>query len=231
MLYAIAGTVSSALFIGCLWGLYKQIINVRHRRELYGSASPEIGPGYATRSLSANGFASSFFAFYAFLIYAMSLDAIEPFVFVTRLMASLSTLYILFEIYRDRSRFKDRLPFQLAALAMVLAGGVFIFRDELLPYSGGLSRPLTVVATLVMLQGGLAQIRRIFFERCTGAMSLAMNWVFLLKDLSNVFFGMVIGLSEGWPIILMGAVSATLKMTVLLLFVKFPREPGIKEKP
>lgn len=222
MLYVIAGTISSALFLGCLWGLYQQILNVRHRRELYGA--PETEPGYATRSLSANGFASSFFAFYAFLIYAMSLDTIEPFIFGTRLAASLGILYILFAIYRDRNSRLDRLPFQLCVGAMALACVIFAFREQLLPYSSKISVPLTVVATLVVLQGGLAQIYRIFMERCTGAMSLSMLLVFFLKDVSNVGFGLVLGLVEGWPVILMGAVSALLKLVLILLFIQFPRE-------
>lgn len=222
MLYVIAGTISSALFLGCLWGLYQQILYVRHRRELY--VDPEAELGYATRSLSANGFASSFFAFYAFLIYAMSLDTIEPFVFYTRLTASLGTLYILFAIYRDRNSWLDKLPFQLSLGAMVLACVIFAFREQLLPYSSKISVPLTAFATLVVLQGGLAQIYRIFTERCTGAMSLGMLLAFFLKDVSNVGFGLVLGLLEGWPVILMGAVSASLKLMLILLFIRFPRE-------
>lgn len=222
MLYDIMGTVSSVLFIGCLWGLYKQILEVRRRKTLDGK--PVVEPGYATRSLSANGFASSFVAFFSFFVYSMSLGEIEPFIFGTRLAASLATLYVLYEIYRDRTSRADRLPFQIASTAMMLSFFVLAFREQLLPYSSKFSATLAIFSTIVMFQGGISQIRKILAERSTAALSLQMTFIFFLKDVSNVAFGLVLGVKSGWPLILMGGVSAGLKGTNLLLFTLFPRE-------
>ncbi len=222
MLYYIVGAISSALFIGCLYGLYDQIVTVRRRRKCYGET--EVQAGYATRSLSANGFASSFFSFYAFMIYAMSLEVVEPFVFGTRMAAALATLYILFEIYRDREGRNDRLPFQCAAGAMALAVIIFLFREQLQPYSLTVSVPLTVLASFIMAQGGVAQIKRVRAERSTGAMSLTMLMVFFFKDVSNIVFGLILGLVEGWPIMLMGTVSAASKLTLIVFYFRLPRD-------
>jgi len=40
----------------------------------------------------------------------------------------------------------------------------------------------------------------------------------------NIVFGLVIGLSDGWPLILMGVVSALLKLTIIVQFYIYPQE-------
>ncbi|WP_196518298.1 PQ-loop domain-containing transporter [Halomonas sp. PA16-9] len=83
---------------------------------------------------------------------------------------------------------------------------------------------LAVFATLIILQGGIQQIRKIWQAKCTGALSLPMTLVFFAKDVSNVFFGIVLGLELGWPLILMGAVSGILKLGVTITFLLYPEK-------
>ncbi|GGC66324.1 hypothetical protein GCM10011362_13430 [Marinobacter halophilus] len=83
---------------------------------------------------------------------------------------------------------------------------------------------LAVFATLIILQGGIEQIRKIWQAKCTGALSLPMTLIFFAKDVSNVFFGIVLGLELGWPLILMGAVSGMLKLGVAITFLLYPEK-------
>lgn len=224
MLYQWVGTVSSILYIGCLWGVLQQILTIQHRRKKYDT--DEERAGFATRSLSVNGFSSSFFSFYSAYIYSIMMPQVDYFIFFTRFFACLITIWVLFELFRDRLLTAHRLPFWVALLLILISAFVFIFRDSLIDSGKKFSISMMLVATAIMFQGGLAQILSIIKQGCTGALSLKMTIVFFFKDLCNVAFGAVIGIDEGWPLMLMGAVSAALKLTNLILFSLYPKDKG-----
>jgi len=217
MLYNFFGILSSVFFVGCLFGLVDQLRKIRQRK----GGEMATTAGYATQSLSANAFFSSFIAFYAFFLYSIMLDEIEPYIFFTRLFAASMTLMILFEIFVDRKQLSQRLPFMVGIACMLVAIVAFYFRDQVLVVGRTTSIALAIGATLVMLQGGIQQIRKIWQARTTGALSLPMNVVFMCKDLSNVAFGFVLGLTDGWPLIMLGSISALLKLGIVLQFFIF----------
>ncbi|GGK75466.1 hypothetical protein [Amphritea balenae] len=214
MLYNAVGMLSSVFFIGCLFGLIDQIRRIR-KRKLSVDSQHE---GFATQSISANAFFSSFIAFYAFFLYSFMLDEVEYYILVTRFFAASMTLVILYEIYTDRQAFSQKLPFITGIICMTLAGLAYLYREDVLVLGRSTSIILACGATLVMLQGGIQQIRRIIKERSTGVLSLPMNAIFMAKDLSNVAFGMVLGISDGWPLIMLGSISALLKLSIILQF-------------
>ncbi|WP_027859651.1 hypothetical protein [Marinobacterium jannaschii] len=223
MLYNFFGILSSVFFVGCLFGLVDQLRRIRKRK----GSELALSSGYATQSLSANAFFSSFIAFYAFFLYSIMLDEIEPYIFITRLFAALMTLLILFELYVDRHQLSQRLPFLVGVGCMVIAVVAFFFREQVLVVGRTTSVVLALGATVVMVQGGIQQIRKIWLEKTTGALSLPMNAVFMCKDLSNVAFGFVLGLTDGWPLIMLGSVSALLKLAIIAQFFIYPKQKEV----
>lgn len=214
MLYNAVGMLSSIFFIGCLFGLVDQLRRIRKRK----TDGLSTTSGYATQSISANAFFSSFIAFYAFFLYSIMLDEVEYYMFVTRLFAASMTLFILYEIYIDRDRISQKIPFITGLACMAIAGLAFFYREEVLIIGRSTSIALALGATLVMLQGGIQQIRKIHKEKTTGVLSLPMNTVFMCKDLANVAFGLVLGFTDGWPLLLLGSISALLKLGIIIQF-------------
>ena len=174
-----------------------------------------------------NGFTSSLIGFYSFYIYAILMSEIDFFILVARLLACLMSTYVLSETHRDRLSVVERIPFRAAVFFIIASIAAFMFRDSLVHEGKKYAIASTVFATLVMFQGGLAQILSIVRQGTTGALSARMTMVFFLKDVTNVVFGDVIGFSEGWPLMLMGGVSASLKMTNLVLFTVYPHNKTI----
>ena len=222
-LYNAVGMLSSLMFLGCLFGLVKQYRRINARKSDVQSSEA----GYATRSLSVNSFFSSFVAFYAFFLYSIMLQEIDYYLFVTRLLAASMTLVVLYEIFRDRKPLSQRLPFLSGVLLMAVAILCIGVREDMLFIGRSASIFLAVGATLIMLQGGIQQIRTIREEKSTGALSLSMNVIFAMKDLSNIAFGLVIGFADGWPLIMTGTVSALTKAVVLLQFYLFREKPAV----
>lgn len=222
MLYALVGTVSSALYLGCLWGVLLQIATILGRRKRYSTRGESLG--FATRALSVNGFASSFLAFYVVYVYSLLMSEVDYFILATRLAASIVTLYVLFEIYRDRTSLWDRLPFQIGAACLLMSVLVPFLRDRSIHDGTRFSILIVVLVTAIMLQGGLSQIALIVRQKCTGALSARMNLIFFFKDVMNVAFGAIIDFNDGWPLMFIGGVSAALKLTILSLFLFYPGE-------
>lgn len=222
MLYQWVGTLSSILYLGCLWGVLQQILVIQYRRRQYALGDEKRG--FATRSLSVNGFSSSFLAFYSVYVYSMLMPHIDYFLFATRAIACAVTAWVLFELYRDRTTLAHRLPFWVAVGLMIASVLVLFFRESFMDTGKKLSIGMVMVATVLMFQGGLSQVLSIVRQGCTGALSLKMTGIFFLKDLCNVAFGAVLGLEEGWPIIIMGIVSAAMKLSNLILFSIYPRD-------
>ncbi|WP_271274350.1 hypothetical protein [Aliamphritea hakodatensis] len=220
-LYNAVGMLSSLMFLGCLFGLVKQYRRINSRKK----DVPAGETGYATRSLSVNSFFSSFIAFYAFFLYSIMLQEIDYYLFVTRLLAASMTLVVLFEIFRDRKPLSQRLPFLSGVLLMAVAVLCIGVREDMLFIGRSASIFLAVGATLIMLQGGIQQIRKIRQEQSVGALSLSMNVIFAMKDVSNIAFGLVIGFADGWPLIMTGTVSALTKAAVIMQFYFFREKP------
>lgn len=135
-----------------------------------------------------------------------------------RLLAAIITLYILFQLYKDRLSFPDKLPFIISMIAMILSFIVLFFREESMIIGKNTSLIIIISSTIIVLLGGISQILTIYKQHCTGALSLKMNVVFFAKDIMNILFGLVIGITNGWPLILMGTVSALLKLTIIIQF-------------
>lgn len=216
MLYNAMGILSSVMFLGCLFGLVKQFQQISKRKQV--ASSEGKGSGFATQSLSVNNFFSSFIGFYAFFVYSMMLQDVDYYLFVTRLLAASATMVILYEVFRDRNQLSQKLPFICAVIGMIIAFICFEYRENFLFVGRSVASVLAVGATFIIFQGGVQQIRKIRKEKTTGALSFSMNVIFMCKDLSNLAFGLVMGLNDGWPLILIGSISSLVKAVTLWQF-------------
>ncbi len=208
--YDLSGAVNAALFVVALGGFVTQLRAIRARKH-----DGERAPGHATAVLSLNYFAVSFLGYFAFFTYGFSIEPFNPYLVWPRLLGCLLVLAVLAEIAIDRG---DRASVAAAGLAAILllaglallAGGAAV---------GGLAalgpRLLALVATALISQGILHQIVGVRRASHPGAVSWSLHLLTTLKDLSTVAFGLAMGLSLGWPLLLMGGPSAGLKLLLL----------------
>ena len=104
-------------------------------------------------------------------------------------------------------------------LTMLLASSlVFWFAEYMQQSVKYFAQGLVVFATIVLAQGYFHQILLIRRSCSTGAVSIRFQQGVLLTALSTVAFGIAIGIKDGWPLILLASVSATLKLITLWHF-------------
>ena len=215
MAYHITGIISALIFLLTIGGLWTQCLLIFTRKEKFASGQLAQRP---TAILSLNQFVSSFLAFFSFFLYGACLQRFNHYLVWPRLVASLLTLIVLYEIMRDRRDFSAVASFSLCA-AFLLATPAFLMIHPASAESARIaSEVLIVIATVVLAQGYLHQVAVIRESGVTGAVSLRMHQFFLLKDLSTIAFALTMGLVAGWPLLLLSTVSAITKIITLWHF-------------
>ncbi|RZQ55940.1 hypothetical protein CWI82_01090 [Pseudidiomarina tainanensis] len=210
MLFNFFGTLNSILIVVSLIGIFSQVRTVwlRKRENRHG----------ATEILSLNKFFVSFLAYYSFFVYGMSIEPFNHFIVWPRLIAALLVAVVLYEIWIDR---RAMTSFSLFALAIILLVSGIIFglvTDAYTDDGRKLMAAMIVIITIFLAQGYIHQIMLVLKLGSTGALDIKMSQLILLMDFSTVAFACVMGLEDGWPLLLLAVVSASTKIIILYLF-------------
>ncbi len=210
MLFNFFGTLNSILIVASLVGVFSQVRTVwlRKRDNLNG----------ATEVLSLNKFFVSFLAYYSFFVYGMSIEPFNHFIVWPRLIAALLVAVILYEIWVDRKAITP-LSFLILAIVLLVSGVVFGLTGNTYEDNGRqLMTVMIVIITIFLAQGYIHQIMQVLKLGSTGALDIKMSQFILLMDLSTIAFAFVMGLKDGWPLMLLAVVSACTKLIILYLF-------------
>jgi len=215
MAYHITGIISSVIFLLTLGGLWSQLGLIFERRRLGLAGTLKERP---TAVLSLNQFVSSFLAFFSFFLYGACLARFNHYLVWSRLAASLLTLLVLFEMFRDRSSLSATLSF-FGSLALLVVAPMMLLWNPAGARSGKLVSEILIVAiTAILAQGYLHQVWLIRNTGQTGAVSIRMHQCFLLKDIATIAFALTMGLPNGWPLLLLSSVSGITKAITLWHF-------------
>ena len=210
----IAGGLNSLLIIASLWGIWSQVKKVWHRKQ--------EGEGSATAILSLNQFSVSYLAYWSFFVYGYSIKPFNHFIVWPRLIAAVLVMLLLYEIWRDRRSVSARIVFSFASLMLLLGLiglGLTMLTGPLLVDQGRvIAQVLIVTITILLAQAYAHQIRLIVESGSTGAVSIRMSQFIFAMDLSSIFLGLMLGLKDGWPLLLLASVSAVTKLVMMYLF-------------
>ncbi len=211
MLYNLAGTLNAALVLLSLLGIASQIRTIRLRK-----ADPSIRA--KTQRLSLNQFSSSFLSYFAVFVYGYSIVPFNHYIVWSRLIACLLMLVIIYEIWHDRRTALSRGVLAVTVLAMVLGLFGLLFGGRYSDEGRHISTVLILANAVILAQGGVHQIRVILNAGDTGALDLRMNLFILLMHGSTILFALIMGLANGWPLLVLALTGGSAKAVVVYLF-------------
>jgi uncharacterized protein with PQ loop repeat len=212
MLYNVTGAINTLFILVSLVGVWSQVQKIWHRKRQEATKSEP------TAILSLNQFSVSFLAYFSFFVYGYTIEPFNHFIVWPRVIASAFVMVILYEIWRDRrshwsaGAFGTSLLFLLVGIAGLVWGERFTDEGKLI------SAALIVAITLLIAQGYAHQIMLIWRSGQTGAVSLRMSQFILMMDISTIAFAFAMGLSNGWPLLLLASVSGITKLIIMWLF-------------
>lgn len=195
-----------------VYGVYSQLRKIRLRR-----AELPIGQT-ATELLSLNQFSVSFLAYFSFFIYGYSIEPFNHFIVWPRLIATCVVAAILWEIWRDKRNIASSsvLAFVAASFTLGLIG--LVFSDGIKDEGRLISTGLIVAITLLIAQGYFHQIKLIWQSGRTGAVDLKMSQFIFMMDISTIAFALSMGISDGWPLLMLAITSGITKLVIMYLF-------------
>ena len=210
--YHITGILQAALFILSISAVYVQLRLVRIRRQMIGCQSiPEL----PTDNLSVVAVAGAFAAFLSFLMFSTATQPFAHYIFWSRIPACILAILLLWEFRHDHATGVVRV---LGPIATVLFGAGIV-STALFP---GMSREcihlieaLVIVTGVVLIGGQIHQLWLLLKRRRVGALSLKARMLNLMKDVSTIAFGLMIGAQQSWSLIAVAGANAT--MTALII--------------
>jgi len=214
MSYHVTGAINAITFLLTIGGLWAQIGFVWTRKRDFGAG--RLTAERPTAVLSINQFVSSFLAFFSFFLYGACLARFNHYLVWPRLAASLLTVVVLYEIMADRRNWLSICAFA-SCTALLLAAPVLLWVD-LTTAMRLFSQGMVVVVTGILAQGYGHQVAVMRRTGRTGAVSLRFHQFFFLKDVSTIAFAVAMGVSNGWPLLLMSSVSAATKLAAMWHF-------------
>ena len=214
--YHYLGMITAGTFMLTVIGLYYQLAMVLRRRKLF--LSNPLTNERPTNIVSLNQLGSVYLACYAFFLYGLNVHPINHYLAWPRFMAMLVLLLLFYQVLVDRRDLSSVIVFYSAIGMLVISAFLFWCKAALQDYAKNAAQGLVIIATLVLAQGYLHQILLIRRSGITGAVSIEFHQCVLLTAICTVAFGFVIGLKDGWPLILLASVSTILKLITLWHF-------------
>ena len=214
--YHYFGIFAALTFMLTVLGLYYQLALVLKRRTNFLENSLEHER--PTNILSLNQLSSIFLACYSFFLYGICVNPINHYLAWPRFIAMLILILLFYQILIDRLNLWSRAVFYLACSMLLASSLVFWFTKYIQQSVKYLAQGLVVFATIVLAQGYIHQILLMRRSFSKGAVSIRFHQCVLMTALSTVAFGIAIGVKDGWPLILLASVSATLKLITLWHF-------------
>lgn len=210
--YTVFGTLNTLFIFVSLYGVYSQLTKIWRRK------ADCLQTEAATDLLSLNQFSISFLAYFSFFVYGYSIAPFNHFIVWPRLLASCLVAAIIFEICRERRTSLSYLVASILVGAFVLGLYGLVYGQTFQDQSRTLSTALILVVTILIAQGYAHQIRIIWLSGRTGAVDLKMSQFILMMDMSSIALGLSMGMSSGWPIVLLASVSGVTKVIIMYLF-------------
>lgn len=210
--YNIFGVINTVFIIVSLYGVFSQLKKIWARKLL---ASKGVG---STELLSLNQFTVSYLAYLSFFIYGYSIEPFNHYIVWPRLIASLLVLLILLEIWIDRKSASSMMGFVVAGTSLFIAiCGLFV-GETIADQGRVVSTSIILVVSVLIAQGYYHQIKLIVNSGCTGAIDLKMSQFIFMMDISTIAFAISMGLSEGWPLLVLAITSGVTKLIIMYLF-------------
>ncbi|WP_286232917.1 hypothetical protein [Thalassotalea sediminis] len=210
--YDFFGALNSVLIFVSLFGVFSQLQTIWQRKHLKRNKEQ------ATALLSLNQFAVSYLAYLSFFIYGYSISPFNHYIVWPRLIAAVLVLLIIFEIWRERKTKQSFVCVSVATSTLLLAlVGLFVGSD-IDDQGQYIATVMILVISVLIAQGYLHQIKVILLSGETGAVDIKMSQFIFMMDMSTIAFALSMGITNGWPLLVLAITSALTKIAIMYLF-------------
>lgn len=222
--YNFFGTINTIFIVASLYGVFSQVKTIWNRKAL------QTQNKRPTSLLSLNQFSVSYLAYLSFFIYGYSIEPFNHYIVWPRLIASILVAVILYEIWQDRKSQSSKLSLVFACATLLLAIIGLAIGETITDHGKYISTTIIVLVSGFIAQGYYHQIKLIIESGSTGAVDLKMSQFILMMDLSTIAFALSMGLTKGWPLLVLAITSGITKLIIMYLFKWVKISPVAKSR-
>ena len=216
MFYTLLGVLSNCFILINVFGIWIQLRTILRRKQFFKEAG-ERGER-PTAILSLNHFVTRLIAFFVVVIYGYSLRPFNHFLVWANLSVVVILYVIILEIFIDRRDSTTRRIFFLVTLFLLAGLTAWAVGESAIPYTRSFAEFVIPFLAILIAQSDLHQVYLMRRSGGTGAVAIRTLQTTVMKDISVVAFGLVMGVSSGWPVIVSAGTSGVTKSLILWHF-------------
>ncbi len=162
----------------------------------------KIGRGINTSQLSLRYRGNAAFLFLSMVLWGLSLEPVDLVVAISRSFALIMFLIIVRQLWIDRQDIKAKYWFVTCLTLVAISLATMIFHWQFFKSLNPLFGMLTVFFSFALILGAYDKVKRIIKAKSPGKQSLIEMSFQLTKDLSGVSYGLLVGFTKMWPLVI-----------------------------
>ena len=215
-LFGFVHTIS--LFLISIGSLNQFLLIIKFKDRIRDS----LGKRTAQLSIKYRGNASIFFM--GIILWGLSLEPIEWIVVISRIFACIISIFILYELWIDRKDIQAKYYFLICLGLASFGFSLMLFSWDTFKNMSSFFGTLTIILSFSLILGLIDRVCKIIDAKSPGKQSLPEIVFQLVKDLSGIIYGFLVGFKIMWPLVVALCLLSVVRIVNLLAYLYFSKK-------
>ena len=180
-------------------------------------------PGKNTSQLSVKYRSNACFFFIVIILWGLSLEPIEWTVIFSRILAYIISILILYELWLDRRDVRAKYYFLICIAFSSFGFSLIFFYWNIFKNLSSFFGTLTIIFSFTLIIGLIDRVYKIIEAKSPGKQSLLEIVFQLIKDLSGIIYGFLVGFKTMWPLVIALCFLSIIRIANLLAYLYFSK--------
>jgi len=192
-------------------------------------AKNKTGKGINTAQLSLSYRGNAAFLFLSMILWGLSLSPVDWLVAISRCFSLVMFLIIVREMWIDRQDSSAKYWFIICISLIIISAAIIIFQWEWFKSLSPILGILTVIFSFSLIVGAYDKVKKIIRAKSPGKQSLVEMTFQLIKDLSGVSYGLLVGFSKMWPLVVTLFIIAAIRTVNIVVHLYYARRSIVQK--
>ncbi len=202
-------------------GSLEQLLLIRESKSQTRTKNNQ-GKHTSQLSVQYRGNASCFFI--VIILWGLSLEPIDWIVIISRIFAYVISLLILHELWLDRRNIETKCYFFISLALTSFGLSLMLWAWDTFKHLSSFLGTLTIICSFTLIFGLIDKVYQIIKAKSPGKQCLVEIVFQLIKDLSGIIYGLLVGFKTMWPLVIALYILSTLRFANLLVYLYFSKK-------
>jgi len=180
--------------------------------------------GKRTAQLSVKYRGNAAIFFIVIILWGLTLQPIDWIVIVSRIFACIISTLILYELWLDRKDITAKYYLFVCLCIISFGLSVMLASWDSFKTMSSFFGTLTVIFSFSLIWGLIDKVYRIIEAKSPGKQSLPEIIFQLIKDLSGIIYGILVGFKIMWPLVVALCLLSLIRLSNLIVYIYFSKK-------